>query len=297
MGSIAVASDGSRILFSDQETGVGVIDGPSLKLLGRAKQKDVYFQNGAARYDVRDLLAVSPDGKTVAWSGIESTADVFLIELRTQTVRRRLPGDSYPVKRLAYSPDGSKLLSAGPDGSALVWDLFDRHSLKPTDAPGGKAVAAWWESLASDEAAPAGIAMRAMAARPVEALKLLRATLPGPVVEPAVIDALIVRLGDRDFATREAATKELLLIGAAEPKLAAAAEKSESAEVRERAELVLKRLRRTGGLQAERAVEVLEWIGTSETRKFLEELASGAPDPRIKKDASNAVARRKAAAR
>ncbi len=297
MGSIAIGSDGARIAFSDQEAGVGVIDGPTQKLLGRAGQKDVYFQNRAARYDVRDLLAVSPDGKTVAWSGIESTADVFLIELRSQTVRRRMPGDSYPVKRLAFSPDGSKLLSAGPDGSALVWDLFGRHSRKPVDAPDAIAVAAWWESLASEEAAAADLAMRTMAARPAGSLKLLWEKLPGPVVEPEVIDALIVRLGDRDFATREAATKKLLLIGAAETKLAVAAEKSESPEVRERVETVLKRLRRTGGLQAERAVEVLEWIDTSESRKFLEQLARGASDPRIKKDASDAVARRKAAAR
>ena len=70
LGSIAVSSDGARIAYSDQEAGIGVIDGSTQKLLGRAKQKDVYFQSGAARYDVRDLLAVSPDGKTVVWSGI-----------------------------------------------------------------------------------------------------------------------------------------------------------------------------------------------------------------------------------
>ena len=199
------------------------------------------------------------------------------------------------MKRLAFSPDGSKLLSAGPDGAALVWDLFGRHARKPVAAPDAKAIAGWWETLALDDAMLADPVMRAMAAHPDAALKLLREKLPGVVVEPAVIDALIVQLGDRDFATREAATKKLMLISAAESKLAVAAEKSESAEVRELAELVLKRLRRINGLQAERAIEVLEWIGSPESRKFLEELTSGTADARLKKAVEGAIARLKVA--
>ncbi len=293
IGSVAVSSDGRSLAFSDQEAGVALIDGPTQKLLGRAKQKDVYFQNGAARYDVRDLLAVSPDGKTVAWSGIESTTDVQLIELRTQAVRRRLNGDSYPVKRLAFSPDGSKLLSTGPDGAALVWDLFGRHSRKPADPPDAKAVAAWWDDLAVEEGGSADRVMRAMAGRPAEAVKLLREKLPAPVVEPAAIDALIEQLGDRDFATREAATKALSQIAAAEKKLATAAEKSGSAEVRQRAEGVLKKLRRAGGLQAERAVEVLEWIGTPDAKALLKALAGGVPEAPLTRDAAEAANRLK----
>jgi RNA polymerase sigma factor (sigma-70 family) len=278
IGSAAVSADGKRVTFSDQEAGVGVIDGPTQKVLGRAVLKDVFYQNGAARYDVRDVLAVSPDGKTVAWSGVESTADVYLIELRTQSVRRKLPGDSYPVKRLAFSPDGSKLLSTGPDGAALVWDVFDRHAKKPTDKPDAKTVAGWWDALGAEDAATADRALRAMAAHPTEAVKLLSGKLPEKAVEPAAIDKLIGQLGDRDFATREAATKALAEVGAALDKLEAAAEKSESAEVRERAERLLGRLRRVGPLRAERAVEALERIGSTDARKVLEALAGGSPD-------------------
>ncbi len=291
VGSVAITSDGGRIAYSDQEAGVAIIDGPTQKLLGLAKQKDVYFQNGAARYDIRDVLAVSPDGKTVAWSGVESTPDIFLIELRSQSVRRRLPGDSYPVKRLAFSPDGSKLLSTGPDGSALVWDLFDRYTRKPTAPLDANTVTSWWEELASADAGTADRAMRAMASRPVEAIKLLREKLTHPVVGAAAIDALIVQLDDRDFATREAATKTLTQIPAAEKKLAAIIDVSESAEVRDRADRILNTLRRSVWLQRERAIEVLTWIGNAEAKKLLMDLAKTTADVRLSRDAKDSLQR------
>ena len=293
IGSVAVSADGSRLAFSDQEAGVAVIDTKTLKILGRAKQKDVYFQSTAARYDVRDLLAFAPDGQTVAWSGIESTTDIQLIELRTQTVRRQLNGDSYPVKRIAFSPDGSRLLSAGPDGSALVWDLFGRQNRKPVEPADAKIVAGWWNSLASEEAATADAAMRALATHPADALKLLREKLRGSMVEPAVLDRLIADLGDANFATREAATKQLMTLGAAAAKLTAVAETSGSSEVRERAEKILKRLNRTAGLADSRAIEVLEWLGDAESQKFLAELAGAKPETALQKNAAAALKRLK----
>ncbi len=288
MGSVAVTPDGRSIAFSDQEAGVGIIDGGSKKLSGHAKQVGVYFQDRAARYDVRDVLAIAPDGKTIAWSGIESTADVYLIELRTQTVRRKLPGDSYPVKRLAFSPDGSQLLSTGPDGSALVWDLYGRHAAKPTAAANEKDIAGWWEALDAPDAATAEPALRAMVAHSAEALKLLREKIPGAVVDPATIDAWIAKLGDGDFVTREAASRALSLIASADKKLEAAAAKSDSAEVRERADTILKKLRRVAGVREARAVEALTRIGTPEAKSLLATLAKGPPDARLTRDAAEA---------
>ena len=292
VGSVAVSSDGLRIAYSDQEAGVAVIDGPTQKLLGHSRQKDVYFQDSSARDDVRDVLAISPDGKTVAWSGVESTSEISVIELRSQSVRRRLTGDTKPVKRLAFSPDGSKLLSTGPDGSALVWDLFGRSARKPAAQPDPKTVTSWWGELGSHDAEVADNTMRAMASRPADALKLLREKLASPAVDEKAIDALIVQLGDRDFATREAATKSLLQIPAAEKKLAAVVDASDSVEVRNRAELVLNQLRRSAGLPWDRAIEVLTWIGTAEAKKLLADLAKGS-DERLARDAADALQRSK----
>lgn len=296
IGSVAVSTDGRRVVFSDQEAGVGVIDAADGTLLGRAVLKDVYYQNGAARNDVRDVLVVSTDGKTVAWSGVESTADVYLIELRTQTVRRKLSGDSYPVKRLAFSPDGSKLLSTGPDGAALVWDVFVRTP-RPFAEPDGKAVSGWWDALAAGDATTAEKAMRSMTAAPVEAVKLLTEKLTAPPVELGVIDQLISELGSPDFQAREAADRKLGDIPSALGKLERAAEKSESAEVRARAEKLVARLRTVGPLRAERAVEVLERIDTAEAKKLLETLAGAKDDKPLSDDARAALSRLKAAGR
>lgn len=296
IGSVAVSADGKRVVFSDQEAGVGVIDASDGTLLGRTVLKDVYYQERSARNDVRDVLAVSPDGKTVAWSGIESTADVYLIELRTRTVRRKFSGDSYPVKRLAFSPDGSKLLSTGPDGAALVWDVFDR-SPRPFAEPDDKAISAWWGELAASEATEAEKAMRLMTCVPAVAVKFLTAKLTEPPVEPEVIDKLIAELGDPDFKTREAATRKLGGISSAVDKLEKAAEKSESAEVRERAEKLVAGLRILGPLRAERAVEVLERIGNADAKKLLETLAGGKDDTSLSADTKAALGRLKGSGR
>lgn len=197
IGSVAVTSDGTRVLFSDQEAGVGVIDGKSGEVLGRAKTDATFWLNGGARYEISDRLAVSPDGKTAAWSGVESTSDIYLIELRSLTVRRKFDGDSYPVQRLAFSPDGSKLLSAGPDGSALVWDVFDRTAKPPADAKPSD----WWGALADADAGKADLAMRAMAVAAAEAVKLLADKLPGEKVTSLRTDRaveVLERIGSDD---------------------------------------------------------------------------------------------------
>ena len=86
--------------------------------------------------------------------------------------------------------------------------------------------------------------------------------------------------------------KSRLENGLAEKKLAAVADASDSVEVRDRAELVLNKLRRSAGLPWDRAIEVLTWIGTAEAKKLLADLAKG-PDERLGRDAADALQRLK----
>ena len=123
IGSVAVSPDGKRVAFSDQEEGIGVIDTAAGKLLGHIKLKNLSFDTNSNRNEVSDVLAFSPDGKTLAWSGLETTSKFFICDVEKRTQVQEFDADLRPIKGLAFSPDGSKLLSAGPDGSALIWDL------------------------------------------------------------------------------------------------------------------------------------------------------------------------------
>ena len=97
------------------------------------------------------------------------------------------------------------------------------------------------------------------------------------------------------FATREAATKQLLLLGdLAEAPLREALQKQASAEARRRIETILQQSSDVAvqpvRLQALRAIEVLEKIGSVEARKVLRSLAKGTPDCLITREARGTLA-------
>jgi RNA polymerase sigma factor (sigma-70 family) len=288
VGSVGLSPDGRWLAYSDQEQGVAVVDLRTGREAGRARP-DVYYQDSAARDEVRNVLAFAPDGKTLAWSGVESTAEVFLIEVRTRQVRRRLPGDSQPVQHLLFSPDGSKLLSAGPDGSALVWDVFGNA---PGAAPPGAAAAGWWDALEDRDAAKADRAMREMAARPNAAVVLLREKMrPVKATEAAKLDALLAWLDAPAFKDREAAVRGLAALGdAAEPQLRELLRRAPGPELKRRAEEALDRIEAVR-LRPERAVEVLERVGDAAAVRLLRELAGGMPGAALTADAAGALAR------
>jgi hypothetical protein len=96
---------------------------------------------------------------------------------------------------------------------------------------------------------------------------------------------------------RENATQELTRIGKpAEQAVRDALEKTSSAEVRRRAETILDGLK-TGAtaspetMRTPRALEVLEKVGTPDARKVLEELAKGAGDTPLAREAKAALER------
>jgi RNA polymerase sigma factor (sigma-70 family) len=300
IGSVGVSPDGRWLVYSDQEQGVVIVNARSGREAGRVKL-DVFYQNPSIRDDVRDALAFSPDGQTIAWSGVESTAAVFLIEARTAQLSGQLSGDSAPVQHLVFSPDGSRLLSAGPDGSALIWDLTGRHM---SSAAGSKAsspveLESCWTDLGSDDAVKAYQAIRTLISTPAESAAFLGTHLQ-PIAVPDVKRraGLVGDLDSGAFATREAAMKELTKLGPlVEPDLRTALDKSPSLEARRRIEQLLARLETTGStskgepLRASRAIEVLERIATPEARQLLTKLIAGAPNADQTREAKAALER------
>lgn len=66
-----------------------------------------------------DRAAFSPDGKTVAVGGMRS---LRLLDARTGAELRKVDAHATQVTALAWSPDGTSLLSGGPDKQVKLWD-------------------------------------------------------------------------------------------------------------------------------------------------------------------------------
>lgn len=67
-------------------------------------------------------LAVSPDGKYLA--GVRNTDNAAVLwDVATGKVVRRFDGHGYTVRSAAFSPDGTRLVTASRDRSAIVWNV------------------------------------------------------------------------------------------------------------------------------------------------------------------------------
>jgi hypothetical protein len=138
----------------------------------------------------------------------------------------------------------------------------------------------------------------ALAAAPGAVPFLERRLLPlVPPADPQRLDHLLVDLDSPRYPTRERATLGLSRYGPlAEPTLRRRLEECGSAELRRRLQRLLDRLTEPAAvserLQAVRAVEVLERIGTPEARRVLAALAQGAAGHWLTAEAREALDRR-----
>ena len=108
MAYVSFSRDGRRLASSDYSGNVRVWDTATGQLLRT-------FQGTVTR------VALSPDGRHVAF-----TAQVAMLEVRDVDTGAEVLAPTFahkgPVMSLAYSPDGSKLVTGGWDQTAAVWD-------------------------------------------------------------------------------------------------------------------------------------------------------------------------------
>jgi hypothetical protein len=181
----------------------------------------------------------------------------------------------------------------------LVWDVAGVAARQPRlqARPDAPAVASAWDDLAGADAKTAYRAVGLLAEAPGQSLPFLRERLrPAQPVDARRVERLLAALGSEDFAERERATQELEREGdQAEAALRRLLAGNPSPEARRRAEGLLGRL--DGPLppgellRALRAVEVLECLGTPESRQVLEVLARGAPEARLTREAKASLER------
>jgi RNA polymerase sigma factor (sigma-70 family) len=250
------------------------------------------FHSGARLVECRGgadaftALAFSPDGRTLASGGGDGM--VRLWEVATGGERGSFRGHRGPVLCLAFAPDGDRLVSGGEDTAGLVWNLRARGPAP--DLP------ALWDDLASADAAKGFQAIGKLVSAPDRAVALLEKRLrPAPVASPERLARLVADLDSDSFEMREKAAKELEGLGeVAEAVLRRAREAGPSAEVRRRAEELLRKLPLTGSgerLRQFRAVEVLEGLATPEARRLLREWGRGAPEALLTRESRAALER------
>jgi RNA polymerase sigma factor (sigma-70 family) len=282
--SLAFSPDGKTLALGASDGAIGLWDNAS----GREIRRIVSF----SKRGWVAALAFAPDGKTLA-AGYQD-GSVRFWETATGKIRREWATHTGSILSLAFSPDGKLLASAGSDTTVLIWPMDGESERNDLSA---KELATLWTDLAADDAAKAYRAIGALRAAARQTVPFLKTRLrPVADVDAKKLGRLIADLDDERFAVREQASRELTKYGdRAEPALRKALAEKPTLEVSRRLRALLDQLEnRTLSreqLQALRAVEVLEHIGTSEARTVLRSLTTGASGDRLTREAKASLER------
>ncbi|AWM41582.1 WD domain, G-beta repeat [Gemmata obscuriglobus] len=151
-----------------------------------------YIRLGRARGDTptfaESRVAVSPTGGLLAVES-DGPARAVLLEAATQTVRRELRGHRGAVRVLGFTPDGTKLLTAGGDHTVLVWDVRLQSVPLPDVVKRETNAAKLWEALATGPAGDAYLAMSRLSREPDAAVKMARLRLKPAVTNRTEAEA------------------------------------------------------------------------------------------------------------
>ncbi len=244
------------------------------------------------RFGAVGSVAFSPDRRTLATGGVDG--GLVLWELASGRRRQQFVGHQGGIRSLAFSPDGRTLAASSIDAPVYVWDVVgilqsQPHRLSNDELQRG------WNALGGEDAPAAFQAIRRLAAAPEQSLPFLREHLkPVSAPDQKRIRQLVDMLDSADFPTRQNAAVELEKqadVAASTLRQIMTKEKP-SLEVRRRLQQILESIEnKLESLRAVRAVEVLEWIATPDAVRLLSELAGGAADARLTREAAAAKRR------
>jgi hypothetical protein len=288
----------------------------------------VRFRRGYQSPDGISGLAVTADGRTLITGGSDQRIRVWDLAAGRQ-VREFGSDDPRDLASgpqvLALTPAGDVLAVANVQLDEIyLWDLATGRELAPGEvrrvlaarpvrevrparvAGGvrGRTAAPWrpgegealWADLGGRDARRAYRVVWALADAPGQALPFLRARLPPAAAVAPRVPRLIADLDADAFPVRERATAALGRMGRlAEPALREALRRRLAPEARRRVEQLLETLNEAGTPPEQarevRAVEALEQAGTREAEGLLRDLARGAPEALLTREAKASLER------
>jgi RNA polymerase sigma factor (sigma-70 family) len=237
------------------------------------------------------LPRFSPDGRFLAWLNSTQTIEVWDL-LRDQQVDT-FQGHDHAITALTFTADSRLLVSGSDDCTLLVWDLAGAATkLKNVAVPTDRELRTAWDDLASPDGEKAFAAIRTMIASSDASVDLIRERLR-PVLAPAAtkVQQLLANLDNDHFEVREQASRDLKALGdGVEAHLRKFLAGKPSPEARRRIEDLLGAIL-DGRLQSQRAVEVLERIGTTTGHDVLRQLAKGDPEAALTRDVKSVLRR------
>jgi hypothetical protein len=214
-------------------------------------------------------------------------------------MRQSFAGHLSFVTALNFSSSGRYLASGSDDTTVLMWKVVEDAAQPSLSA---KEIDSAWEDLGATDGVRVHRAVGRLIGAGGRAVSLLRTKLrPATAVDERRFRALLADLDSARFQVRRRATEELQkLEGCAAPLLRAALTGTPTEEVRRRIEDILGRMEwrpLTGEmLRAWRALEELERVGGAEARSAMRDLAGGAPEARLTREARAALLRLEARA-
>jgi WD40 repeat protein len=166
-GTAVVMRMGERTVIRDVLTGLEIIpDSPPVRPCSTLTE--LLSQLGLC-------VAISPEGHTIAVANRDGT--IGLYEAASGQLRRTLPGHGALCHGLCFTPDGTRLLTAGADQQVLVWAVRMQDLPLPTALQRETRAGKLWTVLASGPADAAYLAMARFAAEPAAAVKMARLRL------------------------------------------------------------------------------------------------------------------------